>query len=125
MVLLSVFAALGLALAVVGVYGVMAHTVAQQTPRDWRAHRTWHDPGSIRHMIVRSSEHPAVMAVGYGLVGSVFGHGCLARQISNVSPLDPISFATTSIVLITTSGCALRVARVACQPQPIVALQQE
>ena len=92
-VLLSVFAALGLTLAVVGVYGVMAHTVAQQTREIGVRIALGADPGSVGRMVVRSGAILLLMGVALGLVGSVFAARLLAQQIWNVSPFDPISFA--------------------------------
>ena len=125
-VLLSVFAALGLALAVVGVYGVMAHTVAQQTREIGVRIALGADPGSVGRMIVRSGASLLLMGVGLGLVGSVFGARLLARQIWNVSPFDPISFAAASIVLVAAGlqACVWPAWR-ASRTQPIVALRQE
>ena len=125
-VLLSVFAALGLALAVVGVYGVMAHTVAQQTREIGVRIALGADPGSVWRMVVRSGANLLLMGVGLGLVGSVFGARLLARQIWNVSPFDPISFAAASIVLVAAGlqACVWPAWR-ASRTQPIVALRQE
>ena len=125
-VLLSVFAALGLALAVVGVYGVMAHTVAQQTREIGVRIALGADPGSVGRMVVRSGANLLLMGVGLGLVGSVFGARLLARQIWNVSPFDPISFAAASIVLVAAGlqACVWPAWR-ASRTQPIVALRQE
>ena len=126
LVLLSVFAALGLALAVVGVYGVMAHTVAQQTREIGVRIALGADPGSVGRMVVRSGANLLLMGVGLGLVGSVFGARLLARQIWNVSPFDPISFAAASIVLVAAGlqACVWPAWR-ASRTQPIVALRQE
>ena len=125
-VLLSVFAALGLALAVVGVYGVMAHTVAQQTREIGVRIALGADPGAVGRMVVRSGASLLLMGVGLGLVGSVFGARLLARQIWNVSPFDPISFAAASIVLVAAGlqACVWPAWR-ASRTQPIVALRQE
>ena len=51
-VLLSVFAALGLTLSVVGVYGVMAHTVTQQTREIGVRIALGADPRSVGRMVV-------------------------------------------------------------------------
>ena len=125
-VLLAVFAALGLALAVVGVYGVMSHTVAQQTREIGVRIALGADPGSVGRMVVRSGASLLLMGVGLGLVGSVFGARLLARQIWNVSPFDPISFAAASIVLVAAGlqACVWPAWR-ASRTQPIVALRQE
>ena len=125
-VLLSVFAALGLALAVVGVYGVMAHTVAQQTREIGVRIALGADPGSVGRMVVRSGAVLLLTGIGFGLVGSVFAARLLARQIWNVSTFDPISFTAASAVLLAAGlqACAWPAWR-ASRTQPIVALRQE
>jgi len=125
-VLLSVFAALGLALAVVGVYGVMSHTVAQQTREIGVRIALGADPGSVGRMVVRSGAVLLLTGIALGLVGSVFAARLLAQQIWNVSPFDPISFATASVVLLAAGlqACAWPAWR-ATRTQPIVALRQE
>ena len=125
-VLLSVFAALGLTLAVVGVYGVMAHTVAQQTREIGVRIALGADPRSVGRMVVRSGAVLLLIGVAVGLVGSAFAARLLAQQIWNVSTFDPTSFAAASVVLLAAGllACAWPAWR-ASRTQPIVALRQE
>ena len=125
-VLLSVFAALGLALAVVGVYGVMAHSVTQQTREIGVRIALGADPGSVGRMVIRSGAVLLLTGVALGLAGSIAGTRLLAQQIWNVSPFDPISFAAASVVLLAAGlqACAWPAWR-ASRTQPIVALRQE
>jgi predicted permease len=125
-VLLSVFAALGLVLSVVGVYGVMAHTVTQQTREIGVRIALGADPGSVGRMVVKSGAVLLSIGVAVGLAGSVFAARLLARQIWNVSTFDPTSFAASSVVLLAAGllACAWPAWR-ASRTQPIVALRQE
>jgi predicted permease len=125
-VLLSVFAALGLALAVVGVYGVMSHTVAQQTREIGVRIALGADPGSVGRMVIKSGAVLLLAGVALGLAGSVAAARLLAQQIWNVSPFDPISFAAASAVLLAAGlqACVWPAWR-ASRTQPIVALRQE
>jgi putative ABC transport system permease protein len=125
-VLLSIFAALGLTLAVVGVYGVMAHTVTQQTREIGVRIALGADPGSVGRMIVRSGAVLLLTGIALGLAGSVFAARLLTQQIWSVSPFDPISFAAASVVLLAAGlqACAWPAWR-ATRTQPIVALRQE
>jgi putative ABC transport system permease protein len=125
-VLLSVFAALGLALAVVGVYGVMAHSVTQQTREIGVRIALGADPGSVGRMVIRSGAVLLLTGVALGLAGSIAGTRLLAQQIWNVSLFDPISFAAASVVLLGAGlqACAWPAWR-ASRTQPIVALRQE
>jgi putative ABC transport system permease protein len=125
-VLLSVFAALGLVLSVVGVYGVMAHSVTQQTREIGVRIALGADPGSVGRMVVRSGAALLVSGVAVGLVGSAFAARLLAQQIWNVSTFDPTSFAAAAAVLLAAGllACAWPAWR-ASRTQPIVALRQE
>jgi putative ABC transport system permease protein len=125
-VLLSVFAALGLVLAVVGVYGVMAHTVAQQTREIGVRIALGADPGSVGRMVVKSGAVLLVTGIALGLAGSVFAARMLAQQIWSVSTFDPISFAAASAVLLAAGlqACAWPAWRASRTP-PIIALRQE
>jgi putative ABC transport system permease protein len=125
-VLLSVFAGLGLALAVVGVYGVMSHAVAQQTREIGVRIALGAEPGSVARMVVKSGAVLLLAGIGLGLAGSVFTARLLAQQIWQVSTFDPLSFAAVSAVLLLAGlqACAWPAWR-AARTQPIVALRQE
>ena len=125
-VLLSVFAALGLTLAVVGVYGVISHTVSQQTREIGVRIALGADPAAVGRMVVRSGAMLLLSGVALGLVGSVFATRLLTQQIWNVSPFDPISFAAASAVLFAAGlQACLWPAWRATRTQPIVALRQD
>ena len=125
-VLLSIFAGLGLLLAVVGVYGVMSNMVAQQTREIGVRMALGADPGSVAAMVVKSGGVLLLAGVGLGLVGSVFTSRLLSQQIWNVSTVDPLSFAVVSVVLLVAGlqACAWPAWR-ASRTEPTVVLRQE
>jgi putative ABC transport system permease protein len=125
-VLLSVFAGLGLVLAVVGVYGVMSSMVVQQTREIGVRIALGADPSSVAAMIVKSGAVLLLTGTVAGLAGSVFAVRLLAGQIWNVSPVDPVSFAAVSLVLFAAGlqACAWPAWR-AARTQPVVALRLE
>jgi predicted permease len=125
-ILLSVFAALGLALAIVGVYGVMSHAVAQQTREIGVRIALGADPGAVARMVVRSGAVLLLTGIVLGLVGSFFAARLLAQQIWNVSPFDPVSFVAVSVVLLVAGlqACAWPAWR-AARTQPVIALRLE
>jgi putative ABC transport system permease protein len=125
-VLLSVFAGLGLTLAVVGVYGVMSHSVAQRTREIGVRLALGAEPRSVARMVVTSGALLLLAGIALGLLGSVFAARLLSQQIWQVSTFDPISFAAVSAVLLVAGlqACAWPAWR-AARTQPIVALRQD
>ena len=125
-VLLSVFAALGLVLAVVGVYSVMSNAVAQQTREIGVRMALGADPRSVAAMIVKSGAVLLAAGIVLGLAASVVAARLLAQQIWNVSPFDPISFVAVSVLLLVVGlqACAWPAWRAARTP-PTVALTGE
>src|SRR5882672_7345164 len=94
--LFSLFAGLGLTLAIIGIYGVMSNSVAQQTHDLGVRMAIGATPGRIAGMIVKRGSGLLLAGIALGLAGSFLTVRLLARQIWNVSPFDPISFSAVS-----------------------------
>jgi len=124
--LFAVFAALGLTLAVIGVYGVMSSSVAQQTREIGVRIALGASPGNISGMVVKRGAWLLLIGVAVGLAGSFLTARLLARQIWNVSPFDPITFVGVSLILLIAGlQACFWPARRAARIDPIVALRQE
>jgi putative ABC transport system permease protein len=124
--LLSVFAGLGLTLAIVGIYGVMSNSVAQQTHDIGVRMAIGASRGNIAAMIVKSGSRLLAAGIALGLAGGVLTARLLSRQIWNVSPFDPISFSAVSLVLLVAGLLAcVWPARRASKVDPIEALRYE
>jgi putative ABC transport system permease protein len=126
LVLLSVFAGIGLVLAIVGVYGVMSAAVAQQRHEIGVRMALGAGSQTIARMIVVRGSRLLLIGMAVGLAGSMLVARLLARQVWNVSPFDPLAFAIVSLVLLLAGlqAClwpALRAART----DPVIALRQE
>jgi predicted permease len=126
LILLSVFAAIGLVLAVVGVYGVMSAAVAQQRHEIGVRMALGAGSGSIARMIVMRGSRLLLVGMAIGLAGSIAVARLLARQVWNVPEFDPIAFVIVSCVLLAggLQAClwpALRAART----DPVIALRQD
>jgi len=124
LILLSVFAVIGLVLAVVGVYGVMATAVAQQRQEIGVRMALGASSKSIVAMILVRGSRLLLIGMAIGLVASLIGARLLARQVWNVSPFDPIAFGVVAVVLLAAGlqACvwpALRAGRT----DPIIALR--
>ena len=126
MILLSIFAALGLALALIGVYGVMSNAVAQERQEIGIRMALGATAGSVARMVMLRGSRLLVAGVVLGLAGSVAAGRMLAQQVWRVSAFDPIAFTIVSGLLLTAGllACAwpaLRAARI----DPISGLRQD
>jgi ABC-type antimicrobial peptide transport system permease subunit len=124
--LFSVFAAVGLALAIVGVYGVMSHAVAQQRHEIGVRMALGAGTGTIARMVLSSGSRLLLVGIAVGLVGSVATTRLLARQVWNVSPFDPLAFGAVSLILLVAGlQACFWPARRASRIDPIIALRQD
>ena len=124
--LFSVFAGLGLTLAVIGVYGVMSNSVAQQTHDIGVRLAIGATPRHIAGMIVKRGSRLLLAGIALGLAGGFIMARLLVRQIWHVSPFDPISFGAVSLVLLLAGLLAcVWPARRAAKIDPIEALRCE
>jgi hypothetical protein len=123
LILLSVFAAVGLALAVVGVYGVMSSAVAQETQEIGIRMALGADAATIARMVVARGLRLLLAGIAFGLTGSIAAGRLLAGQVWRVAAFDPLAFGVVSVMLLAVgllacSWPAWRAGRI----DPIVAL---
>src|SRR5579871_988262 len=125
-VLLGLFAALALTLAMVGIYGVISYSVSQRINEIGIRMAL----GAERKDVLRLMIGQGMMPVGAGLVAglciAVALNRALAGVLYGISPLDPMTFGTVPLVLIVVAlpACALP-ARRATRVDPLVALRNE
>ena len=126
LILLSVFAAVGLALAVVGVYGVMSSAVAQERQEIGIRMALGADASAIARMVILRGSRLLLAGTALGLAGSVVAGRLLAQEVWRVSGFDPMAFAIVAIVLLAVGvfACAWP-ARRAMRVDPIVALRHD
>jgi putative ABC transport system permease protein len=124
--LLSLFAALALVLASVGLYGVMAYSVSQRTNEIGIRIALGAKQTDVLKMIVVQGMTLALMGVAIGLAGALaIGH-FLATMLYQVKPTDPLTLVFMSIALIGVSLLANYIpARRAAKVDPMVALRYE
>jgi predicted permease len=122
--LLSVLSGLGMLLAAIGLYSVMAYSVAQRTGEIGIRVTLGAQPRDIMRLVVRQG---MVFALGGMLVGSLAA-AALARVVSatlvGVSPADPLVYAVASAftVLVMLASAAIPAWR-ALRVDPVVALR--
>jgi putative ABC transport system permease protein len=124
--LVMTFAALALALAMVGVFGVLAYSV-QQRVREFAVRITL---GASTRQVLALVLGGAAQFVGVGAVIGLIAAAVLSRSISaflfGIEPLDPLTFVSVTVILILTAvvACAMPALR-AARIDPAVTFRSE
>ena len=123
MTLLMIFASLAVALAAVGVYGVMAYTVSQRTPEIGVRMAVGASPNQVVALVVWQGAQLALMGVVLGLIAAALAAGAMQTLLFDVKGLDPLTFAVAPVVLSLAALLASYIpARRAAHISPLVAL---
>jgi putative ABC transport system permease protein len=116
-VLLGLLGALGLALAVVGVFGMTAYSVARRTREIGVRMAFGARPGQVVRTMIGDAAWPVVLGTLVGVGGAVLATKVIEGFLFETSPTDPVTLAAVAVTLVT-AGClaalapALRAARV-------------
>ncbi|HMD07518.1 MAG TPA: ABC transporter permease [Candidatus Acidoferrum sp.] len=126
MFLLSLFAALALTLATVGIYGVISYAVSQRTREigvrmALGAHRS-----DVLQLILGEGLKLVLAGAALGILFALIATRFIATMIYGVSATDPLIFLSVITLLVVVSLAACYVpARRAMRVDPIVALRYE
>lgn len=126
MLLFSIFSALALILATIGIYGVMSYTVNQRTQEIGIRMALGALPGNVLRLILRSSARIIIFGVLLGAAGSLAGSRLLESFLFNISPYDPVTFIGIALILtIVALFACLIPARRATKIDPLIAMGNE
>jgi putative ABC transport system permease protein len=124
--LFSIFGGLALGLAVVGLYGVKAYSVARRTREIGIRMALGAQAGAVLRMIMREGSIMLVSGVAIGLLLAMATAKILSGILYGVGALDPVAFTVAPLVLTTAALIATWLpARRATQIDPVQALRAE
>jgi putative ABC transport system permease protein len=124
--LFSLFAALALLLATLGIYGVLASSVAQRTRELGIRIALGATTRGVLQLVIGNGVKLVVLGIAIGLAGAIAANRLLADLLFGVSATDPLTFTLIALLL---SGVAVLAsyipARRATKVDPLVALRYE
>jgi putative ABC transport system permease protein len=126
MLLLTIFGAVALILAAVGIFGLMAYNVAQRNQEMGIRMALGADRAAIRRLVVWSGMKLALAGIVLGLVIAFGLTRVLSGFLFNVRPWDPAAFVSAPLILAAVAWLAVWLPGIrACRVDPIRALRTE
>ncbi len=126
LILVSAFAAVGLLLAAVGVYGVISYATSQRAREFGIRIALGATRGRVMSYVLRDSVVLTALGSLVGVVGALFLSRLLSSLLFEVSPLDVLSFsAGVALLALVSIGASFLPAWRASRVNPIIAMQSE
>jgi predicted permease len=124
MLLITIFAAAALALAVVGIFGVISYAVAQRTREIGIRMALGAKPGDVLSLVVKQGARLALTGVAIGLVLAAALAPAMASLLYGIRATDPVAFGSVSLVLLVAALAASYIpARRAAKVDPVESMR--
>ena len=126
MLLLLAFAAIAVALSVIGVYGVLAYLVGQRKREIGLRLAIGASPSDVVWLFMREGAAMTLIGLGAGLAGALAASRWISTLLFGVTPADPVTIASVVCALAGAAACATYLpARRAAGVDPSDALRAE
>jgi putative ABC transport system permease protein len=126
LILIGVFSIIALALAAVGLYGVIAYVVRQRTAEIGVRIAFGAESVTILGLVLRQGLGLTAIGLAIGLVAAFWVTRFMASLLVGVAPADPLTFAAIAALFVPIAAAACLVpARRAARVDPVVALREE
>jgi predicted permease len=124
--LLSIFAASGLLLVIIGIYGVLASSVSQRTREVGIRRALGAQPADVLRLVIGQGLALLAAGVALGIAGAIAATRVMEGLLFQVSPTDPTTFAAVAVILLLVTLAASYIpARRALGIEPAVALKDQ
>ena len=126
MLLLTLFAAIAMVMAAVGVFGVMSYGVTLRAREMGIRMALGARPAEVRRMVVTDGMKQALLGVALGIAGAIWLTRTMSALLFEVKPGDPLTLAGAAALLLVTAACACYLpARRATRVDPLIVLRTE
>jgi putative ABC transport system permease protein len=126
LILVGIFASSALMLAMAGIYGVLAYSVARRTREIGVRMALGASAGNVRGLVLGQAMVTALTGVAAGILGAFILTRVMRSLLFEISPSDPLTFAGVALLLLLVAALAAYLpARRATRVDPTIALRYE